>query len=283
MKKRYLAAGIVLAVLVLAGLWILPLLRAAGTLQRIAGGKSFTYQIEAALDSNGLSEEQNQFLTALSWLFGTDEKSCLTWQAAGKITDKCGYARLYSKGIEEPVTEVYFTQDQKVVNIKMLYEILQKNFGEEYPLLESILPKWEYAPYISMDQMEEIFETDLESMFQQSSFQFSKMSAWQILMMLAKSEKTKGENGIQQFKTVWNGYQVVLEIGKKEGKPRINLQGMDSGGGKVLAAFQAEISAEKEEKVVFPDFLMKQEEVAQFQNLWSAIKQMKEGASNWFH
>lgn len=276
MKKRYVVisvVGIVVSVMVVLGIWMFPLLRAAATLHSVLHTESFDCQVNVTLNKEILSEQQQQFLSFMSLVLGIEKEDCLEWSVTGKTSEGCGYAKLYGGGLQEPITDVYFKDDQIVVNVKMLYQSLQKNILKEHPMLGSLLPEWEYGDYISLEQIEKIFEIDIEDIFRDNhSSELSEQSFWKIWSMLRGMEHKENKDGRQQFKTIFNNYQTVFEIGRKGKVPILVVSGEDLEGKQPIAGFWASLLGQESGKIVFPKSIMKEEEIAQLQKLWSTLR-----------
>ena len=279
MKKKYVVisiVGIVVAVMALIGIWMFPLLRVAATLHSALHAESYDYKVAVTLNKEILSEQQRQFLSLMPWILGIEEDDCLTWSVSGSISEGCGYAKLYGGGLKEPITDVYFKDDQIMVNVKMIYQSVQENILEKYPIIENLAPKWEYGDYISLEQMEEIFQVDIKEIFRNNiSSELSGQSLWQIWMMLRGMERKEEKDGIQQFETTFNSYQTIFEIGKKKKMPMLAVLGKDVEGNQYIEGFRASLFGKEPEKIVFPESMMEQEEIAQLKKLWSSVKGMQ--------
>lgn len=277
MKKRYIIAGIILALLVAAVIWAFPLLRAAGILHGMGKGEGFEGQITVTLKEEALSQEEEQFVHTLSKLFSVEETSLLSLRGEGRMAENSGYAEIYCEGVSEPVTDVYFSQEETWINVEMLYERLQETFARKYPILGNILPNWECGAYISLEQIEEIFQVDVNGMWKtELPKEDAGQSAWKTFLLLAGMNREKAANGRQQFKTEWNGYQIQLEVGKEDKTPVLAVWGTDMQENRKLTAFEGEFSAGKAEAVVFPEDVMQQEEISRMKTLWSVIQKLQQ-------
>lgn len=276
MRKKYLivtAAVIVCTAILWAAVWALPFLRSAQALRKVANAKSVEYEIDITLDQEKLSKEQAQFLEAASWILEIDKESCMSWKINGYISDTRGYAQVFCEGLDGAVTDVYFSEDDTVVNVRMLYEMLQDNFTSAHPILGNLLPDWKYSDYVSLGQIEENFHVDIKSMYKPDVPEgLSGKNVWEILMLLGKMEYGKNEDGRQQFRILWNGYQTVLEIGKAGQAPELSIQGTDTEEKRVIASYNAGISAGGTREIIYPSSVMEQDEIEQFRNLWSIIQ-----------
>lgn len=282
MKKKYLTAGIVIAVCILctgiiyAAVRVLPLLQAARTLGQITGAGSIGYEVDITLNPDSFSKEQEQYLSAIAWILETDEESCMNWKIRGYVSEGRGYAEVFCEGLDGAVTDAYFGEDDTLVNVKMLYETLQGNFDRAHPILGNLLPGWEYSDYISLEQIEKIFDTDIKGMYKLDVPEGAgEQNTWKILMLLWGIERQKGEGGSQQFRLVWNNYQMVFDVGRAGHTPELSIWGEDTGNSRSIASYRAEISSLDAKEITYPDSVMDQEEIQQFENLWGLVKEIQ--------
>lgn len=279
MKNKYLTAGLIIAAFILcavilcAVIRLFPLLQAARTLGKITGAESVRYEVDIALNQESFSEEQEKFLQAVAWILKVDEESCMNWNISGYMSQGKGYAQVFCGGLDGAVTDVYFGEDYAVVNVRMLYGTLQKNFGSAHPILGKLLPDWEYSDYISLEQIEKIFKIDIKGMYKLDLPEgLAGQNTWKNLMLLSKVERQKSKNGGQQFKMVWNDYQMAFEVAKTGQAPEIFIQGEDTRNSRIIASYRAEVSSGDMEEIIYPDSVMDQDEIQQFQDLWGIIK-----------
>lgn len=278
MKKKtkiilMIAAVILCAVFLYAAIRIFPLLQAARTLQRVMDAECVDFEIDVTLNRDRLSEDQRKFLGAVSWLLQTEESNCMSWNIRGYRSGGQGYAEVSCNGLDGIVTDAYFSEGETIVNVKMIYETLQKNFSGAHPLVGSLLPDWKYSDYISLEQIEEIFQVDIGGMYQPSlPKELSAGNVWQNLMMLQGIERKKGAGGRQQFAMAWNGYQTEIGIGKTGQTPEISVEGTDGEEGQMIASYNVSISSSAAREAVYPDSVMGQDEIRQFRDLWDMVR-----------
>lgn len=275
MKKRYVAIGltaIVIAVITLIVVLTFPLWRTAYVLHGMSKAESLDCQIQMTLNGEELSEGQQQFLQALSVILGLNKDESLKWQAKGRISGQQGYVEIYCDALKEPVTEVYVSKENSVVNIKMLYDSLQKNFTKVHPVLGKMIPDWTYGDYISLEQIQEIFQVDLREIFEQNiSDNQIGTSLWENLMLLNSMERHRTKEG-WQFETVWKDYQVTMKAGKKNQKQGVEVGGTAVEKTKKIAMFSFTLCSGEKQEIDFPESLMEQEEIEQFKKLWDIVK-----------
>ena len=256
MKKRYFVIGVLAAAITAVGVWSFPLWHTAFLLHSLAKSKSLDCRIQVILDREALSENQNQFLQAVSWILGIEENSCLNWQAEGGFSQGQGTAKIYCNALKA----------------------LQNNFGREHPILGNMLPDWKYGSYISLEQIQDMFQVDFEELLtQNASSNMIGQSLWKNLLLLNQMEREKAKNGGWQFQTSWNGWQTVLKTEKKGQIQRLELSGVSREHTQKIASFFASLCSGEQESIVFPDSVMKEEEIKQFQKLWSIVRSFTEG------
>lgn len=277
MKKRHIiisiAAVILCIFLLCAGIFAFPLLRAARALQRIAEAECVNYKLNITFNQERISDKQEQFLRFLSRIFEVEESSCMSWSVKGYLSGGKGYAEVSCAGLQGPVMDVYFGEDYAVVNVRMLYEALQDNFSGAHPFLGALLPEWKYSEYISLEQVEEIFDVDIRDMYQPYiPEKVSGGSIWKGLLMLGRMERKKGADGRLRFEMEENGCQTGIEIGKAKETAEIFLQGMDAQKNQVVISYEASVSSAPKRETVYPDSVMEQDEIIQFRNLWDIVK-----------
>ncbi len=278
MKKRYFVIGVIIVAITAAGVWSFPLWHTAYLLQNMVKSKSLDGQIQLTLNQEGLFKGQKQLLRGLSGILKIEETACLNWQAVGYVSGQKGYAEIYCDALREPVTEVYISKDSTLVNIRMLYEILQKNFVKEYPILGYILPEWKYGTYISLDQIEEIFQVNIKELFQKNSSEdLMEQGFFKSMVLLNSMKRHRMNDGGWKFEGIWNNYQTSLLVKRDNQETSFQIEGTDRDKTQKIADFSFSLSPGKEEAVIFPDSLMKPEEITQFQKLWQVLREFAEG------
>lgn len=282
MKKRYFvigAVGLVAAAVAAAGIWTFPLWHTAYLLYHLFQAESLDCRIEVSLQKEGLPEHAGKFLQAVSWALGMEGSDILEWQASGRISEGKGYLQIYCDAAKEPVTEVYFEKDDALVNVEMLYGMIQEHFQKEHPLMGTMVPDWKYGTYLSLEQIQEIFQIDLKKMFQEgSSGEMPDFSYWEIFLMLQGMDRKKTGHGGWQFETAYRDWHIAFETGREGRAPYLHVSGAGQKG-QALKDASAVLSPGRQEEIHIPDSLMKQEEAAQFQKIWAAVSYLIEGGN----
>lgn len=251
-KKKYYLAGIILGACILlavicgAAVRFLPVFRAARTLRQMLVEKNIDFEINVSLEQKNLSEQQEKFLQAVSWILQVDEESCMFWKIKGQISGTQAYAQVFCEGLDGAVTDVYVDEGNILVNARALYEALQHNFTSAHPFMGSLLPNWQYHDYISLEQIEEIFQVDIRSMFQPDMpKELPGKGFLASLVLLRELEYKENEDGSQQFAVTWSSQQT---------------------------AFQAVICPGGSRDLYPPDSVMDGDETEQVENLWGIVK-----------
>lgn len=282
MKKKYFAAGIIVAAFILcavilyAAIRFVPLLQTVQTLRQITSADSVSYETDITLNRKSFSKEQEQFLQAVAWVLETDEQSCMEWKVRGSLSEGRGYAQVFCDGVDGVVTDAYFGEDYAVMNVRMLYETLQKNFVGAHPILGSLLPDWKYSDYVSLEQVEEIFQVDIKGMYKLDlPKELAQQSTWKSVMMLQAAKCGKSEDGRQQFEMVWNDYRMTFAVGKAGQVPGLSIQGEDAKDSRIISSYQVDISSDGTKEIIYPDSIMEKDEVEQFRDLWNIIRELQ--------
>lgn len=278
MKKKYIISGIavILAVLLFGTVvWAMPYIQSARIFGGVKDFGSFHYEISARLCEENLSQEQQQLMEAVSWCLGAEDSQF--WKAVGNVCDDKIYARIYWEGVKDPVTEIYFSQEESLINVKMLYETIQKNVEKAHPLVGKILPDWKYGTYLSQKQMEESFQIDLEELLQTKMLlEDQKSSGWHSFSTLVKMDREKGEHGNPRFETERESYQISLEFEKEEGIPTVRMEAVDQTQKEEIAEYAGVVQFGEPEEIVFPEELMSEKDLEGFVKFWSGIQELRD-------
>lgn len=165
-KKKHLLLSIllILLLLIIVALAILAvrIVPVAGRLQSALTAQNCAITIEASLDQQALTEDQQKFLQNLSTLTGIDQAQ---W---GELTLKGGYDRdtlelaVYSgQNTDTLLTKLYLTQDCQAMDIHVIYDRAYAHLTEKVGLLALLLPQWSFGDYISLQQLEYAFGLQL--------------------------------------------------------------------------------------------------------------------------
>lgn len=166
-KKWYIFLIILfLLVGVTAGICIYfyPRWRAAGNLQGSLAAARFTYDLDIVLDKGALETQQVEMMENLSKLTGFGEDALFRFSVKGGVCGDRIYALFYPDGAADPLIELYLSSDIDVINETLPYNTIRKNLTAQHKLLDRIMPAERDAVYMTLDQIEELFEVDLSGL-----------------------------------------------------------------------------------------------------------------------
>ena len=211
-KKRALfVIGIIIAVFILAILIrMLPFIQTAMILQKAETAKKVTYEGDIHLNRDAFSDKEKDFLDILTQLLAVDEEDLLNLHLTGEFSEEYMIVDIYCQGFDSPVTEIYYSEEEKTINVKMLYDTITTNLSDELWILEIILPKWQFTnDYITFEQLEEAFGVDMEALFSIETWKDQEnRSIWEYVVLLSKTDVEKDSEKNNWFKGNYQGYSI---------------------------------------------------------------------------
>lgn len=165
-KKRHpflIFVGILLLLVIVAMvLLVMRIMPTAERLQSALQAHTCAITIEASLDRQALTEDQQKFLQNLSMLTGVDQAQ---W---GELTLRGGYdgnalelAVYGGQNADTLLTRLYLTQECQAMDIHTIYDRAYTYLTDKVELLALVLPQWSFGDYISLQQLEEAFGLQL--------------------------------------------------------------------------------------------------------------------------
>lgn len=277
MKKKYIWAGIgasVLLMLLCLAIWAVPLIQTAFLLGDVS---EFEYELSVDLEEKNLTEQQKQLVDILSLILTGGENSALSWEIDGRVSDGTAFGQIYCKGRKEPVTEVYFQQEEGYLNVEMLYNTIRDNVLEQHPLLGRAVPEWGYGAFLSTAQVEEMFHVDLKDLFQSEELtENQKNSPLELFRIFLGMKRKRGADGQRQFEIELENYRILLEPGKEKDRPAVRVKASDQSEGQAAAVYNGKFVFGDTEKVTVPDDRMTDRDVQQYARLWEGISSIQE-------
>ena len=135
-KKRGMTITIIFVVLCLVTtIYLFPIIKVVQMFWNVPDISQFHYQVSIYLKEENLCEEQRKFISALSLLLEVEKESCLIWSAEGMVYDNIGYLKLYCKAFKQPITELYLTKEEQLINVGIFYRTMKSNIAENHILL----------------------------------------------------------------------------------------------------------------------------------------------------
>lgn len=165
-KKKHLFLKILLILLLLIfvtlAILAVRIIPVASRLQSALTAENCAITIEASLDQQALTKDQQKFFQNLSTFTGVDQAQ---W---GELTLQGGYdgdvleLAVYSgQDTDTLLTQLYLTQDCQAMNIHAIYDRAYAHLTEKVGLLALVLPQWSFGDYISLQQLEYAFGLQL--------------------------------------------------------------------------------------------------------------------------
>lgn len=211
----------------------------------------------------------------MAWLLGVEESDMLTFKAEGRYYDDNIYALIYCGNLPEPVTDIYLADGETYLNIRMLYDTIHEKISETHPLLSKLIPAWGYNDYITLGQVEQIFNADIRGMFYLEYPRINGQKNYvEYFAMLLGMEHSRGENGELVFGLPLDEYDISFKISEESDITCVAAEGISENGGQPVESFNAEVLFNGPEKVSAPDSIMEQDAVDGFAGLWSVISSL---------
>lgn len=300
-KKRHTGLKIFMVLLLLllaaaAGLviYFYPVYRAAGYMAENLNFRKIDFCVEVRIDRTELDIRQNILIETMAEITGlTGEELChLTIQ--GNVDGDIIYACIYPEGQENPLTELYLSDDPDVVNGAMLYSAMRENICGQNAMLDYLFPVWENHKYMSLKQAEDMFGVDLSDLRNfKLPFRDRKLSRLECFGMLALMHREKTASG-ESFSLRIDGMDVVIrprgqiecsismenpadvldEFNEKLSKTGISLSGDKL---RILDSFSVTAEVNEDTALQVPDDLVSQNMVDIVKGIRAVIKELKDG------
>lgn len=300
-KKRHIGLKIFLALFLLllaaaAGLviYFYPTYKAAGYLAENLNFRKMDFCLEVRIDRTELDIRHNILIETMAEITGlTGEELChLTIQ--GSVDGDIIYACIYPKGQENPLTELYLSDDLDVVNGAMLYSAMRENICGQNPMLDYLFPVWESRKYMSLEQAEDMFGVDLRDLrnfkLPFGDRKFSRLEYFGILALMHREKTASGES----FSLRMDGMDVVIrprgqiecsismenpadvldELNEKLSKTGISLSGDKL---RILEYLSMTAEVNEDTALQVPDDLVSQNMVDIVKGIRAVIKELKDG------
>ena len=193
-KIRYIILFFLLAAAVGACIYSYPIWKDAGVLRRYMAAGQFTFDLEVELDRTALEAGQAKLLENLAKLTGYEEDALFRLRIKGRTRGDKIQALIYPEGEEEPLMELYLSDELDAVNETLPYNTIRKNLVEKVALLDHIMPAELEAVYMTLEQVEQIFDLDLSRIREFHLPEFStdrSTAAYFPLLALAPKERTE--------------------------------------------------------------------------------------------
>ena len=223
--KVILAAGLlVLTAIVLWGLVrFYPLWQKAKVLQENMNKGEYAYELDVELDQEKLTEDQQKLLAHLTWLTGFDREALCRLTIRGNVEGDKIHAMICPEGAEEALTDLYFDGDSCVINESAIYNAIRSHLVDQFRLLRLLMPEQQETLYISLEQVEQLFDLNMEALrgFTDST-ETKDISVWEYFMMLTLMSEEAGETG-SSFELAGEGVVLRFELGDGVEEDRVKM------------------------------------------------------------
>lgn len=193
-RLRYIVLFLLLAAALGACIYFYPIWKDAGVLQRHMAAGQFAFELEVELDRAALESGQKKLLENLAKLTGYEEDALFRLRIEGCVREDKIRALIYPEGEAEPLIELYLSEELDAINETLPYNTIRRNLVEKYALLDHIMPAEREAVYMTLEQVEQIFDLDLSRIrkFCLPDFDAGRSAAGYFpLLALASKEKTE--------------------------------------------------------------------------------------------
>lgn len=198
MKKK-IGIGIVCvaaALLLVLGIFCYPYWKAAKLLKEHFNPERVGYTLEVQLLEEQMTDDQKQFVDVLSMLTGIDTENFYKLHLEGTTWDGIVEVQVFPDGQENPLFELYLSDESEVMNGAMFYQTVRANLSGGNALIERLLPKWEDHTYVTLEQAEQIFGIDLSAVRNFSLPQIKEPSTSSWFMALFAMKRENGDNEV---------------------------------------------------------------------------------------
>lgn len=198
MKKK-IGIGIVCvaaALLLVLGIFCYPHWKAAKLLKEHFNPERVGYTLEVQLLEEQMTDDQKQFVDVLSMLTGIDTENFYKLHLEGTTWDGIVEVQVFPDGQENPLFELYLSDESEVMNGAMFYQTVRANLSGGNALIERLLPKWEDHTYVTLEQAEQIFGIDLSAVRNFSLPQIKEPSTSSWFMALLAMKRENGDNEV---------------------------------------------------------------------------------------
>lgn len=198
MKKK-IGIGIVCvaaALLLVLGIFCYPHWKAAKLLKEHFNPERAGYTLEVQLLEEQMTDDQKQFVDVLSMLTGINTENFYKLHLEGTTWDGIVEVQVFPDGQENPLFELYLSDESEVMNGAMFYQTVRANLSGGNALIERLLPKWEDHTYVTLEQAEQIFGIDLSAVRNFSLPQIKEPSTSSWFMALLAMKRENGDNEV---------------------------------------------------------------------------------------
>lgn len=154
---------LILAAVVAAAIYFYSLWRTAKDFEKNLDLAHFSYVVDLELERDGLTREQLVFIDSLARISRLEQKDFMQLHIEGSVWEDRVYAEVSIPGLAAPLTEVYLSRGDDLINASFIYDTIRSEMVEKYALLDGLLPVIEGSAYITIVQAEKLSGEDLSN------------------------------------------------------------------------------------------------------------------------
>lgn len=212
---------LLLLLVAVSSIYFYPVWKDAGVLQRNMEAGQIAFELEVELDRAALEKGQEKVLENLAKLTGYVEDALFRLRIMGSARGDEIQVMIYPEGEENPLIELYLSDELDAVNETLPYNSIRRNLVEKYGLLDHIMPAEMEAVYMTLEQTEQIFNLDLSRI---REFRLPDLgaarSAGGYFLVLALASKEKLEQGCR-YRIETEQVCMEVSVGEEQGQVRI--------------------------------------------------------------
>lgn len=291
---------LILAAVVAAAIYFYSLWRTAKDIEKNLDLAHFSYVVDVELERDGLTGEQLALIDSLARISGLEQKGFMQMHIEGSVWEDRVYAEVSIPGVAAPLTEVYLSRGDDLINASFIYDSFRSGMVEKYAMLDGLLPAIEGSAYITMEQAEKLSGEDLSSVRNFEPF-FSQynltaveyFAALAVLphleheegstLVLKEVKEPSGTNGkkVSLYFEVEQPAQVVERNVEKYEKilTMLNIN-IDGSSFKALKRLAVTLSSQGVQEIVMPENVITQERFKEIQEIKGLVERIADLMQN---
>lgn len=213
---------IILAIAAVVFCKIFPVWKDAGIISSELDFQHTAFELKLDLNQEAFSENGSQLLEAYAKLMDLEEDSLHKLTLKGETDGAIIHTFVYPDGVEEPVLEFYLSDEIDVINGAMIYNSFHDNLVKKSPLVGYLLPVWEENEYVTLEQLEQLFDLEFKEAkeFDAGAFPDTIPEKYLFGIMMALSKEKENGNRLYTYR----GEDIDLSLVIGEDKSLVNLE-----------------------------------------------------------
>ena len=217
------------AVIVGAGIYLYPAWKAARAMQDKMALPFRSFELEVELDRERVPADQAKMFERLAALTGIEEGALYRLSVRGGMEEDKVHLTVYPEGRTEPLFEFYLSDDMNVINETMVYNAVRSHLAGQFGLLEYLMPVQEETLYLTLEQVEQLFGTDLSGLagFRLQTTDGSITAKEYFFLLAVMSREKQGEGYRFTLDTEQAGICFETAYGKEDTAVKLELRVQD--------------------------------------------------------